>query len=355
MGYQVGAKIDTPLESGKSAEALYEEMRQLMDGGSKGEAIGGLKMLLAMYPDYALAHNDLGVLYYNQEEKEKALRHYEEAARLEPENANFQKNLADFYCVEMGELEEALKIYLKVLEANPTDIETLTILGDICVSLKKGQDARVFYERVLEIEPWNTEVQEKLEEIEKIQSSEIRDQRSANEEEQALDRPMNEGADDLAGSSAESELPEEAYERIQSLVNGGRQTEAIQELERLVERCPDYALGHNDLGVLYYNNGDKEKSLRHYEAAARLEPENATFQKNLEDFYCVEMGELEEALKIYLKVLEANPTDIETLTILGDICVSLKKGQDARVFYERVLELEPWNMDTHDKLEGLRE
>jgi Flp pilus assembly protein TadD len=140
---------------------------------------------------------------------------------------------------------------------------------------------------------------------------------------------------------------------VQELVTDGRQTEAIQELEKLVVRYPDYALAYNDLGVLYFREGEKKKALEHYERAAQLEPENATFQKNLADFYCIEMGELENGLKIYLRVLEDNPTDIETLLTLGDICVSLGKMEDARVFYDRVLELEPWNMDAGEKLDAL--
>lgn len=143
------------------------------------------------------------------------------------------------------------------------------------------------------------------------------------------------------------------YQNAQRLAEVGREAEAISELESLIQRYPDHALAHNDLGVLYYRDGAKEKSLRHYERAARLDPENATFQKNLADFYCVEMGELEEGLKIYLRVLEANPSDVELLIILGDICAAIEKNEDAKVFYNRVLELEPWNLKAQEKLDAL--
>lgn len=322
----------------KISEDAYEEVRRLIDDGKKKEAIGALRMLLTMYPDYALAHNDLGVLYYQQGEKEKALEHYEQAAQLEPEHLTFQKNLADFYCVESGDPEGALKIYLKVLEADPADIETLLAIGDICASLGKNDDARVFYNRILELEPWNLNAQAKLE---GIQGSDVGGQRTENGRLTAADTPG-------AGKTAE-----DLYVEAQELVEKGREREAIQKLEGLIERYPDYALAHNDLGVLYFKSGEKQKARRQYEEAGRLAPENATFQKNLADFYCLEMGELEEALKIYLRVLEDNPTDIETLVTLGDICVSLHKSKDARVFYERVLELEPWNMDAMRKLDSI--
>jgi len=339
MVYQNRDRVDHAPGALTSPETLYEEVRQLVESGSKREAVGGLRMLLAVYPDFALAHNDLGVLYYKEGEKEKARQHYEQAARLEPDNLTFQKNLADFYFLEAGDLEGALRIYLKVLEANPTDLETLCVIGDVCVSLGKSEDAKVFYNRILELEPWNLDAQGKLDAIENGKSSEVRGRTSE--------------IGDPWGRKVGAQSAEEAYSHVHELVNGGRQGEAIRELEKMVERYPDHALAHNDLGVLYYKDGVKEKSLRHYEHAARLEPENATFQKNLADFYCVEMGEFEKALKIYVRVLEDNPTDIETLITLGDICVSLGKMKDARVFFERVLDLEPWNMDSQEKLDAL--
>jgi Flp pilus assembly protein TadD len=118
------------------------------------------------FPDFVLAHNDLGVLYYNTGNKDKALMHYEQAARLETGNITFKKNLADFYFVEQNRVEDALKLYVDVLAIEPEDVETLLITGHICVSLHKFDDAKVFYNRVLEIEPWNKDVRQNLETLE---------------------------------------------------------------------------------------------------------------------------------------------------------------------------------------------
>ena len=145
----------------------------------------------------------------------------------------------------------------------------------------------------------------------------------------------------------------EKYQNIQQLINDGRQEEAIGVLERLLEMNPDYAMAHNDLGILYYNYGDKEKALNHYEQAVRIQPHNLTFQKNLADFYFVESGRIEDALAIYNKVLEADFGDVEALMAIGLICVSLDRPEDARHFYNRVLEHEPWNVDARRQLENL--
>jgi len=159
-------------------ENIYSKVRTLNQQGedlfTKGDLEGALDVFtkaLDIVPNNAVTHNNLGVLYYNLGDKEKALNHYRRAAELQPENITFQKNLADFYYVEMGQVEEAMQIYVKVLNANPEDIETLLILGHICVALKKFDDAKDFYSRILIIEPWNKDAKQFLEELEKCQLS----------------------------------------------------------------------------------------------------------------------------------------------------------------------------------------
>jgi tetratricopeptide (TPR) repeat protein len=140
-----------------------------MEGGREQEAIGALKVFLALYPDYASAHNDLGALYYRDGDKEKAFKHYEQAVEIAPDNATFQKNLADFYYVILGQIEDALAHYAKAFSSNPTDIHTLFMLGHISVSKKRFDEATVFYNEVLKIEPLNRDAKEKLSQLASIQ------------------------------------------------------------------------------------------------------------------------------------------------------------------------------------------
>ena len=133
------------------------------------DTINKLEALLESYPDYALAHNDLAALLYNQGENEKAHYHYQQAAELGQENIIFQKNLADFCYVELGLVEKALQIYVKILSIDPQDIETLLIVGHICISLEKFDEAKIFYNRILKIEPDNKNAKEFLEQLEKYE------------------------------------------------------------------------------------------------------------------------------------------------------------------------------------------
>ena len=84
-----------------------------------------------------------------------------------------------------------------------------------------------------------------------------------------------------------------------------------------------------------------------------MEPNDLTYQKNLADFYCVELNRIEDALEIYLKVLKEEPGDIETLMAAGHISIAVERAEDAKVFYERVLDIEPWNLEANDNLNQL--
>jgi tetratricopeptide (TPR) repeat protein len=304
-------------------EDKYRRIQASLDPVNPEAGLDALRKLLQEHPEFALAHNDLGVLYYEAGNKQKALPHYERAAELQPDNMTFKKNLADFYFVEQGRVEEALKIYVEILAANPEDVETLLITGHICVSLHKFEDAKVFYERVLEIEPWNSDVRENLKRLSEIEQRNVK-----------------------------AKTADEMYAEIQPLLQGQNSESAVKALERLLDVYPDFALGHNDLAVLLYQSGQKDQALSHYERAVKIETDNKIFQKNLADFYVIEKARIEDALRIYVKILEHDPEDIETLMAIGKICESLQQHDDARTFYQRVLDIEPWNLEAREHLDS---
>jgi tetratricopeptide (TPR) repeat protein len=308
----------------KTCEEIYKDIQPLIDKGRHEDAIGALEKLLDSYPDFAQGHNDLGILYFHLGDKEKALYHHRESVNLQPDNTSFLKNLADFFYTEMKNVNDALKYYRKIINVQPADVETLMITGNLCVAEHRFDEAKGWYKKILEIEPWNDKVLSNLNILESTEQS-----------------------------STNEQSPEEVHQRSQELFSSGNAEGAIEELEKLLKINPEFALAHNDLGVMHYNIGNKDKTLRHYEEAVRLEPNDLNFQKNLADFYCVELGRIEDALEIYLKILTEEPTDIETLMAAGHICEAFDRKEDAKIFYDRVLDIEPWNLEANDNLNQL--
>jgi GT2 family glycosyltransferase/Flp pilus assembly protein TadD len=339
-------------------EKMYQGIQPLLDSSNPDAAIAALKNLVDAFPDFAQAHNDLGVLTYRVGDKQTALTHYEKAVQLDPGNITFKKNLADYYYMEQQRVEEALQLYVDVLAIEPEDVETLLMTGHICIAVQQFDDAEVFYNRVLEIEPWNTDASEILQKLQNRAQAPISTPTTENippqlQPQMAGNDQANVNVEPLHSKGLEpgpASTAEEMYQQAQTLMKGNDPEPVIKALQDILVTFPDFALAHNDLGVLYYNCGKKDRALRHYEQAARLETGNITFKKNLADFYFVEQNRVEDALKLYVDVLAIQPEDVETLLITGHICVSLHRFDDAKVFYERVLEIEPWNADARQNL-----
>jgi GT2 family glycosyltransferase/Flp pilus assembly protein TadD len=287
---------------GEQGTHPYEHITSLLSEGRIGEAVAKLEQQLRQSAIYC---NDLGVLCHQNGSPDEAVGHYRNAVALNPDNTTFKKNLADFLCVERGDYQAGLDIYLELFHQDPDD-EVREALGIICERLGTRLD------HVLAT-------------------------RSA---------PSDRGEIAEAGCSDNNDavpfgtVQEEALPRI-------------HQLERSLQEEPGNAVSYNDLGVLYHQQGDTEKSLFCYEKAVELSPQNTTFKKNLADFYFVVADRKEEALRIYADLLAENPTDIDTLLSIGTMCKLLGNLKDALFFHQKVIALEPCNADAWGFMEEL--
>jgi O-antigen biosynthesis protein len=144
-----------------------------------------------------------------------------------------------------------------------------------------------------------------------------------------------------------------SYEQLKNQLQSLHLDEAIRTIKNFLTETPDCAEAHNDLGVLYYRDGNKLQTLGHYEKAVRLCPLNSTFRKNLASFYFVEMEWTNEAIAIYTDILNSDSEDIDALTALGIISNTLNRKEEAGIFFRRVIELEPWNDEVRKELATL--
>ncbi|NVN89020.1 MAG: tetratricopeptide repeat protein [Desulfuromonadales bacterium] len=316
-----------PQKPQQTPEQLYQHALDLAQSGKTSDARKALEELVFSHPNFAVAHNDLGVLYQQEGDNTRSRFHHEEAVRLQPDNLNFQKNLADLLYIAFSETEEAMKLYVKILGDNPRDIDVLKAISHICLENGKLDDARSFLESILIIEPWNSVARESLTNIANV--------------------GMTQQVTPAAHPSAD-----EIHAEVQKFVLHDRLSEAQAMLEELVHHYPDHAIGHNDLGVLRYRLGDIEGARRAYEQAVELQPTNSNFRKNLADLYFAELGMVDDAIGIYLDLFRLTPRDVETLTSLGHICASVGRPEEAKTFYRRVLEIEPWNAESKAALLG---
>jgi len=141
-------------------------------------------------------------------------------------------------------------------------------------------------------------------------------------------------------------------EAISQLHASGRSDEAISRLEEYLSLDPDYAQGHNDLGVLYCEKGDVDKAVFHLGNALSLDESDCTARKNLADLYLA-LGRAEEASQLYRKILADNPDDVETLLGMANLCSQTGRWNDASLLYTKALGLDPTNAEAREKLNEL--
>lgn len=323
---EVSDKLKAQQAKQQSPEQLYQDALSQVEAGNTPGAISSLETVLSIAPEYALAHNDLGVLFYELGDKQKAFTHYQQAVRLEPENATYLKNLADFFFFERNDAHKAMELNVRILKLDPEDIECLMSTGYICTALGLDDDASSFFNCVLDIEPWNKQASQALEQLQ---------------------------TRDMSAVSGANQMDANLYSQAQNSSSAGDKAGAIRLLEQLITQDPTHAMAHNDLGVLYYEQGDKNKALRYYELAHQRDSHNHTFMKNLADFYFVEQGRIQEAMALYVKILKSNNEDVDALMASGMICLALGNNDDARTFFERVVEIEPWNGKAREELERI--
>jgi tetratricopeptide (TPR) repeat protein len=154
-------------------------------------------------------------------------------------------------------------------------------------------------------------------------------------------------------SVSQKETPERSYEIIRKVIQAGMVPEAMRALQELIQSHPGFASAHHDLGVLYHNSNEKEKALAHYEKAVSLDPEKHAFLQSLADFYVGEQNRTEDALQIYLRILKNDPSNIEMLSITGNLLAVTGNPDTAREYYLKILEMDPGNQNARENLRFL--
>jgi len=94
----------------------------------------------------------LGVFYHRTNQFEKAIKKYEDALSLDPNNTLFHKNLAIAY-EGLGKNEEAEKIYLTILKKDPGNDDIHNFLGVLYFRTNRIEEAIKSYLKAIELNP----------------------------------------------------------------------------------------------------------------------------------------------------------------------------------------------------------
>lgn len=110
---------------------LMRQTQVYMQHGKNKDAKEILEKVVSIQPDNHNAHFLLGMLNYNTDNYDQAMKYMEKAIALEPENAGYHYNLG-LACFEKGNLSDAAKEWKKVIELD-TENKSVKMLLELYV------------------------------------------------------------------------------------------------------------------------------------------------------------------------------------------------------------------------------
>lgn len=120
----------------------------------KTDAIDNYVKCLSIKPGYALAYKYLGILYYDDYNYEKALENIDLFIKYEPDTKSddiyYRKAVSEN---DLGKYNDALVSINKANDLNPNNVKFLNELGYTYYLLKNKDDALIYYDKVLVIDP----------------------------------------------------------------------------------------------------------------------------------------------------------------------------------------------------------
>lgn len=328
------------------------------------------------------------------EKNEEAKIYYAKILEVDPSNILAHEQLIDLFVHEdkfkyyllrgnMHSLQQlfshAKSDYKKAIEHAKDPQEALParyLLAGICEQQGKLQEAIDEYLRISDYDEANSVVFLKLAELyEKTEglyaAIEIL-------ERGRKDRGFKDFEEILAGYYIRNSQPEKALEltksdltKARALMDMDKNDEAFAILNRVKDKYKNEKLIHSLLAQYYFQKGMTEEAFKEIDEYAKLDPNSPLiyqmkaliYEKEGDSFnehvnwgkYNILKGEKDVALNEYMTAYQFNnsvPDLIETIAVQLE---GIKDYTKASEFYERLIELEPKNINALQKLAEFRE
>jgi len=250
-----------------------------------------------------------------------------------------------------GKVDAALKDYLKVLEETPNDINVLNKVGDLYVRLGRNDESIPFFLRIAEhysrdgfyvrgiamykkinkLDPARLDIYEKLAELYVKQQLWM----EAKSNYQVLaDYLLKQ--DNLQGAVG-------IYQKMvaiepQNLQLHVRLADLFTQAKRLPEALQEYAV----VAAALSERGANEESIRVYEKALKLAPDNVEILRTLVPLL-LSINSVEQARAVLRKGLEASPRSVPLFLLAADAALAANDMAEARSYSDKARAVDPDN------------
>jgi protein O-GlcNAc transferase len=262
----------------------FDEALKLQRAGRLKEAEQLYRQVIALKPDYAEAHCNLGNVLRDMGWLDDAIAIYHKGIGINPNLPEIYNNLG-IALKRSGKLDEAIAIYRKAISLRPDYAKAYNNLGDALREAEHLDDAIAALERSITLDPKSSAAFNNLGIALKARGK--IDAAIAAYGHAILLRP------DYA----------EAYSNLgNSLRETGRLTDAVAACRKAIAIKPDFAHAHHNLGATYRDMWLYDEAIEAFERAIALLPTYAQAHNSLGNVL-KDTGRLEEAIAAFDKAI----------------------------------------------------
>ncbi len=255
--------------------------------------------------------------------------------------------------LQKGKVDAALRDYLKVLEETPNDINILNKAGDLNVRLGRNDESITYFLRIAEyyardgfyvraiamykkinkLDPARLDIYEKLAELYVKQQLWM----EAKSNYQVLADYLFK-QDNLGGTIG-------IYQKMvaiepQNLQLHVKLADLFTQAKRIPEALREYAVVAGALA----ERGANEESIRVYEKALKLAPDNVEILRTLVPLL-LSINSVDQARAVLRKGLEASPRSVPLFLLYAEAALAANDMAEARSFSDKARAVEPENED----------
>jgi tetratricopeptide (TPR) repeat protein len=310
---------------------LNVAMGNMLDEKEPAQAVAYYRAALAVRPEAAAIHFNLGNALRQQDRLADAVTAYRDSLALAPGYAPAHNNLGETL-LKQGHPEEAVAELRKTVDLVPKDVRAHHNLGLALRKWGKVKEAVAAYRQALKVDAKDALVHYDL-------GNALRE----------LGRPKEAMT---AFRKAVALAPKDARVRTQlgeALLSEGRLKEATAELRKAVELDPKLAVAHQNLGLALRRQGRLDEAISAYRKGAELEPDNAAIHYSLGNAL-LEQDRLAEAEAAYRTAIALKPGYAEAHNNLGTALHDQGRLREAVAELHKAVALNPKAPQAHHNL-----
>jgi Flp pilus assembly protein TadD len=310
LGKAAGLYLQLLEADERNADAWHLLGLVASEQGQSADAVDFIRNAIQLAPGTSVYHSNLGLALGRQHRWEEAVNCYLTADRLNPDDAAILGKLGRAL-VRTGRLGEAIVTLRRAHEIARHDADLCNALGSALAMDGQHEEASRYFERSLQLDPGHDEALENLRSVGKYWAHE-----------------------------GETAALRQDWVR------------AAAAFQRSIERAPDAADRHFNLGLALTALRRLPEARASYERALALDPTHAESWNNF-GHVALAQNRTGEALAAYRKALELKPDYVDASYNLGVALQGLGRSGEARSAYEGVLALRPAHADAQNNLGGI--